>query len=222
MPSYNRTQNQQHKPRSQTTKDGFSQSPSQTQSHATSKTLDGWSHIAKAAKSQSQTHSHSPSSQKAPSQTYSKDTISEYTEPEKIHFPCQECKGPLPIKQLPNGDVVKRWDDNVCGACWAADDIIKQPEKYQFTRELQHFLELLTRDDLRTLFFHEDSTMWGDLVSDLYRVMNNWDQVSDTIRPVDGVEQDPLQLFKQLRSFLAPIKCHKFYLAMQLHRKLTR
>ena len=146
----------------------------------------------------------------------------EYTEPENVHFPCVECKGPLPVKHLEDGKVIKRWDDNVCGACWAAGDILDHPEKYRFTDEIRYFIEQLELDDLRMLFFHQESTPWADLISDLYVIMHNHSRLETApLVSMDGAERDPILLFDQLRQLLAPIKCHKFYLAMQLHRKTT-
>ena len=73
--------------------------------------------------------------------TQSKSSHSDDSGP--ILFPCIECGYRLQTKQLPDGTVVKKWDDNTCELCWQADDMVHNPSKYGLTPQIVEFLNCL-------------------------------------------------------------------------------
>jgi len=138
-----------------------------------------------------------------------------------ILFPCLQCKGRLPTK-IENGQIVKRYPDDTCAHCWAANDIISHPEKYGFTRQLQLFLSYLEPDDIPLLLEHPEHTLTADLYTYLVRIPRdpNFKTTDYGEIPEDTFFEDPVKDRDDLVAFLDPIKAYNLPLLVRLHKRV--
>jgi hypothetical protein len=125
-----------------------------------------------------------------------------------VVFNCDSCQSPLPTKRLSNGKVVKRWEDDVCGDCWAADNIAKCPGKYpNFRPQMVELMEQLRPIELSLIVSRDaPSTPFCDLVSDLHRV---------------DCDRDWIELITDFNDFLEDVKANNLRLAERLHQRLV-
>jgi len=121
---------------------------------------------------------------------------------------CASCSERLPTKRLPNGEIVKKWADDICGDCWAAKDIIKNRNKYRnFRPQMVELLEHLNESHLEVIL-GVCPTPFGDLVSDLYQVEGDVDWIeliSDFIEFLSSVKADSLKVARQLHLFFVGV-----------------
>lgn len=123
-----------------------------------------------------------------------------------VIFPCVQCQGRLPVKNV-NGVIVKKWDDDRCSNCWTATDMVSYPEKYGLTPDLQRFITYLDPDrgDSSIIINSPEHTLYADIMTGLYHFCGFDDPTADRdelVRILTKIKADPLSVLIQLYQLL--------------------
>lgn len=121
-------------------------------------------------------------------------------------FPCVVCHARLPTK-LVRGQTVKKFPDETCAHCWAADDMLLNPIKYRVTPEMLKFIGALDQDEVELVLNHPEHTLYANLMTDLYHFCGF---------------SDPLGVRDSLLDVLSGVKANPSMLLPRLHERVSK